>query len=480
MYVAEDKNQVNPERSDRNRRALSPRSNAPRSGPAGKIRENSVQGWIFWSYNVLFFLASLLVSPYLAWKAITVEKYRAGLSQRLGFYPRSTGMKNGTPRSVWIHAVSIGELLATVPLFRRIKETHSRLPVAVSSVTCTAMTLARERLTDADAIVYLPFDYPWPIWRALRVLRPKLLVHTESEIWPNLLFMIGRRGIPSAIVNGRISSRSCRRYGRFRFFYSWLLRSVSVFCMQSRADCLRMIRIGADPRRVYVTGNMKFDIPGPPDSEEGRTAVREDLGFHEEAILFVAGSTHEGEEEILLDAFAGLRADHPSLKMLLALRHPDRCGDVERLAEKRGISTARRTQGRGGTEGVCDAEVLILDTIGELYRAYSIADIVFLGGSLVPIGGHNILEPIWYRKPVLIGPYTEKIEDAVTALREVGGAVVVQDASEMVSEIGTLLADPGARNEAGEAAFEILRKHQGATERNLALLKPFLEDGARE
>jgi 3-deoxy-D-manno-octulosonic-acid transferase len=441
-------------------------------------REDRIPEWAFWVYNLLLLLASLLVSPYFAYKTITVEKHRTGFFQRLGFYPRAGRMKNDRARSVWIHAVSIGELLATLPLFRRIKETHGQLPVAVSSVTRTAMAVARERLRDADLIVYLPFDYPLPIRSALRRIRPKLLVHTESEIWPNLLFMLGRRGIPSAIVNGRMSERSCRWYGRFRFFYSWMLRSVSVFGMQSRSDCLRMIRIGADPRRVYLTGNMKFDIPGPPDSAAGRNDLRKDLCFDERTPVFVAGSTHEGEESILLDAFARLRKDYPALKMLLAPRHPERCGAVERLAETRGVSTVRRTRSRDRAGSLAE-EVLLLDTIGELFRAYSIAEVVFLGGSLVPIGGHNILEPVWFRKPVLIGPYTDKIEAVVRDLRKVRGAIVVRDDQDLADEIHSLLRDPASREKAGEAAFGVLRNYQGATERNLALLQPFLDDETR-
>jgi len=430
---------------------------------------------VFWVYNILLVLLSLLASPYFVWKMATVRKHRAGFRQRLGFYPPSKGGGRPGDRSVWIHAVSIGELLATIPLYRLLRETHRDLPVTVSTVTGTAMAVARQRLDDARQIIYLPFDYPFPIRRALRCVNPRLLVHTESEIWPNLLFMLGRRGIPSAIVNGRISARSCRRYGRFRFFYKWLLRNVSVFGMQSRQDCLRMIRIGADPRKIHRTGNMKFDIRGPRDSESIREGIRRDLRFPAGTRIFLAGSTHAGEEEVLLDALARLRSAGTALQMVLAPRHPERCPDVERLSRERGLSTVRRTRSRD-RQGFLEQDILILDTIGELFRAYSIADVVFLGGSLVPIGGHNILEPLWYRKPVLVGPHTEKIEEVVRDLREVGGVVVVRDAPETADAVGTLLRDPACRHEISEAAHGVLRKYQGATERNLALLEPFLLD----
>lgn len=426
-------------------------------------------------YNLLLVLLSLLVSPYLVWKMVTVRKHRAGFRQRLGFYPPPKGGRRPGDRSVWIHAVSIGELLATIPLYRLLRETHRDLPVTVSTVTGTAMAVARQRLEDAREIIYLPFDYPLPIRGALRCVKPRLLVHTESEIWPNLLFMLGRRGIPSAIVNGRISARSCRRYGRFRFFYRWLLRNVSVFGMQSRQDCLRMIRIGADPRRIHPTGNMKFDIRGPEDSDSIRGRIRRDLRLRPGAGVLLAGSTHAGEEEVLLDALARLRSAGTAPKMLLAPRHPERCGEVERLSRERGLSTVRRTLSRG-CQGFVEQEVLILDTIGELFRAYSIADVVFLGGTLAPIGGHNILEPLWYRKPVLVGPHTEKIEEVVRDLRAVGGVVVVRDAPETADAAGSLLRDPDRRHEIGEAAHGVLRRYQGATERNLALLEPFLSD----
>jgi 3-deoxy-D-manno-octulosonic-acid transferase len=297
-------------------------------------------------------------------------------------------------------------------------------------------------------------------------------VATETEIWPYFLLMIGRKGIPAAILNGRMSETSCRRFGWFRFFLRHVLRSVHVFAMQSKTDCHRIIRIGADPRRVYLTGNMKFDVPVPDDGQEKRRALREEWGWREDCPALAAGSTHEGEEQILLDVYGALRKEVPRLRMILAPRHPERCGDLHRMCEEAGFSTRRRTQGRGSVRDPID--VLILDTMGELAGVYAAADFVFLGGTFVPIGGHNPLEPILYEKPVLFGPHTEKITDIAGALLDVGGGIRVRCREELLTEARRLIQDPERRQSSGRAAYEILARHRGATERNLAILRPFL------
>jgi 3-deoxy-D-manno-octulosonic-acid transferase len=434
------------------------------------VREERAAGWAFWGYTVGIFLVSVLILPWLLWKIVSVKNRRTAFLERMGlrgWQPR------GEERPFWVHTVSVGEVLATVPFVRRLKELCPGLPIAVSSITPAGRAMAQEKFRDGERVTCFPFDYPVPVWLALRNMRPRFFLHTETEIWPYFLLMLGRLRIPTAIFNGRMSEASCRRYGWFRFFLRQVLMSVHVFAMQSKTDCHRIIRIGADPRRVYLTGNMKFDVPEPEDPETSGRVIRQEMGFGEESLIFVAGSTHDGEEKILLGIFAELKKGHPHLNMLLAPRHPERCAALEGMCREEGLSVERRTS-RRGREGAHGKDVLLLDTMGELAGSYAAADIVFVGGSLVPIGGHNPLEPILYRKPVIFGPYTDKIVDTVRTLLEVGGGITVGGRQELLEEIGKLIEDPAHREAVGQAAYGILERNRGAVERNLAILRPFL------
>jgi len=403
------------------------------------VREEHASGWVFWGYTVGIFLVSVLILPWLLWKIVSVKNRRTAFLERMGlrgWQPR------GEERPFWIHTVSVGEVLATVPFVRKLKRLYPGLPIVISSITPAGRATAEKEFRDGERITCFPFDYPIPVWLALRNVQPRSFLHTETEIWPYFLLMLGRKGIPTAIVNGRMSAGSCRRYGWFRFF---------------------------------LTGNMKFDVPVPDDAEEKRRTHREEMGFGEDCLVFVAGSTHDGEERILLDVYAELKKEAPQLKMLLAPRHPERCAELERMCAEEGVLTERRTQRRGkaGIDGV-EVDVLLLDTMGELAGAYAAADLVFVGGTFVPIGGHNPLEPILHKKPVLFGPYTEKITDIAGALLDVGGGIRVGDREGLLEEARRLIEDPAHREAVGRAAYGILAEHRGATERNLAILRPFL------
>jgi 3-deoxy-D-manno-octulosonic-acid transferase len=438
-----------------------------------EVREARITGWMFWGYTLGIFLVSLLILPWLLWKIVSVKNRRTAFVERMGLKGWSP---RGEERPLWIHTVSVGEVLSTVPFVRKLKGRCPGLPIVISSITPAGRAMAQKEFEEGERVTCFPFDYPIPVWLALRNMNPRSFLHTETEIWPYFLLMLGRRGIPTAIVNGRLSAASCKRFGYFRFFLKRVLGSVRVFAMQSRIDCHRIIRIGADPRRVYLTGNMKFDVPEPEEAEESGKVLRKEMGFGEDSLVFVAGSTHEGEEAILLDVYRELKKEVPQLKMLLAPRHPDRCVDLERMCGEEGVSTERRTRRKGGAD-LDGTDVLLLDTMGELARAYATADIVFVGGSLAPIGGHNPLEPVLHKKPVLFGPYTDKIADTVRALIEAGGGIRVGCREELLEETRRLLEDPVRREAVGRSAFRILEENRGATERNLAILRPFLYPG---
>lgn len=437
------------------------------------MRDERASGWVFWAYTLGVLLVSLLFLPWLLWKIVSVKNRRTDFLERMGFGGWAPGREE---RPFWIHGVSVGEVLATAPLVRKLRSLHPGVPILVSSITPAGRSMAEKLFRDVARVICFPFDHPIPVWLFLRKVRPRLFLHTETEIWPFFLLMLGRLGIPAAIVNGRMSESSCRRFGWFRFFLRQVLLAVRVFAMQTRADCRRIIRIGADPRRVYLTGNMKFDAVVPDESEETKgMAFREETGFGADGLVLVAGSTHDGEEQVLLSVFSELKREMPGLKMLLAPRHPERCDRLERICENAGVSAVRRTRWKGkGNGGIDGADVLLLDTMGELVHAYALADVVFLGGSLVPIGGHNPLEAMLHRKPVLFGPHTEKIADTAGALLAAGGGVRVGGREDLFGQARALLADSARREAAGRAAFGILARNRGATDRNLAILRPFL------
>ncbi len=436
------------------------------------VKERRKARWLSRGYNIMLSFFSLVASPLFIWKMFSAYKYRAGFFQRLGFYPKYKTIGNGAERPFWIHAVSVGEVLATVPFVKKLMADRPHLPLIVSTITPTGQKVAQEKFPDIDKVIYFPFDYPLSAHQALKRIDPRLFIHTETEIWPNFLFMLGRKGIPSVIINGRISARSCKQYGWFRFFFKRVLASISVFGMQSKEDCLRIIRIGADPEKVFITGNMKFDIPDTPFSQEKVDLGRREMGFSNQDLIFVAGSTHSGEEEILLEVFLRLKIDVPRLRLLLAPRHPERCNDIEKLIIRKQISLRRRTQIMTDQEHG-ESDILLLDTIGELAQSYLIGDIVFVGGSLVPVGGHNLLEPIVYKKPVLFGPYTDNTIDIVTELKKVNGGIEVYNEDSLFNEALKLLNDPKYRERMGQAAYGIIEAHRGATERNFGVVQKF-------
>jgi len=320
---------------------------------------------------------------------------------------------------------------------------------------------------------YFPLDLPGPVWRALTAVKPRFFIGMETELWPNFLRALERRGVPAMIANGRISDRSFRRYRRVRFLTSRMLRDVAVFAMQSEEDARRIIALGARAERVVVTGNLKTDLA--PAEGGGEAVWQRLLGLGDDDLVWVAGSTHRGEDAAVLDAHARLRRRFPGLALLLAPRHPERVPEVERLAAERGIRTVRRSELPKARER---DTIIILDTVGELARIYRVATIVFVGGSLVPTGGHNMLEPALLRKPVLFGPHTTNFRDSAALLLDAGGAVLVEDANRLEEAVARLLADADVRARMGESALQAVVGRQGAVKQTVDLVERFLLAGA--
>lgn len=382
--------------------------------------------------------------------------------------PPATGRER-----IWIHAVSVGETLSAAPLVRRLRGRLSGVEILFSTVTVTGQETAEKALGgETDARFYFPFDLPCTAARFLDRLRPDLVVILETEIWPNFLAECSKRGIPAMIVNGRISERSFRGYARFRFLFSRVLSCFSAITAQTEEDARRFLALGAPSAAVSVTGNMKFDVAPPAAGMSPLHALLKGK-MEEETRWFVAGSTHEGEEEAVLHAFEKGRSVDGSLKLLLAPRHPERFDSVEDLCRREGFVTVRRTLlPRDAAENL--PPVILLDSVGELSSAYAAADIAFVGGSLVPKGGHNILEPALYGVPTVVGPHMGNFREIAEIFTDAGAICKVGDATELAALLARFAADPLAGFETGTRARELLAAFRGATERNAAIVERLL------
>ena len=379
----------------------------------------------------------------------------------------------GTPVG-WIHAVSVGEAIAAAPLVEGVRRSWPALPLVVSTVTETGARLVRERFAGLARHRYFPLDFPGVARRVIASIEPAFFVCMETELWPNLLRLLAARGVPTMIANGRLSDRSFQRYRLVRGTMRRVLGDVTVFAMQSDEDARRVIALGASPERVVVTGNLKHEpLPDPAGAADLWHRL---LGLAAGQPIWIAGSTHRGEDDAVLQAHRRALAVRPDLVLVLAPRHPERVSEVMRLVAAGGFDGVRRSElsaGRGAP-----APVIVLDTVGELAQLYSIADVVFVGGSLIALGGHNVLEPALRGKPVLFGPHTSNFREAASILLTAGGGVVVRDAGELAAELERLLADPALRARRGGAAREAAASRHGALRTTLDLLERYLRPGA--
>lgn len=413
------------------------------------------------------YLAGLAAaSPYLAFKALTSEKYRTGYAERLG----RIAPREGERPCTWIHAVSLGEMNLIRPLVAALEEAHPDHELVFSTATNTGHAQAH-KLYPGRRAFYFPLDFSWVARKVLRRIRPDLILLVELELWPNFLAAAAREDVPVVVVNGRISDRSFPRYRHIRPLVRRWLRGIALFCMQSETYAERARQLGAPPERVVVTGNVKFDAtPSAPEVEPGFAAS---FGLRPDEPLLVGGCTWPGEDEALLAAYECLRADFPGLRLLLAPRQAERFDAVERLIRQAGLPCVRRTalrEGKGAAELPPDA-VLLLDTVGELARVYALGTLVFVGGSLIPHGGHNIIEPSGLSKPVLFGPHTGNFRDVTDELLAHDAALCVADGAELEAACRRLLADPDAAAALGTRAREVVDRNRGATRRTLEAIE---------
>ena len=423
---------------------------------------------MYFAYSVLLSLVLLLSAPWWLLEMLRYGKYRAGLRERLGAVPERL-KDTSAQRTIWIHAVSVGEVLA---VSRMVEELKARLPewrAVVSTTTDTGQKLARERFGESN-VFYFPLDLSWAVKAYLRALRPRLLVLAESEFWPNLLHQAHEMGVPVAAVNARVSDRSLPRYLRFRGLLRPVMRNVDVFLAQSEEDARRLVAMGAPAERVRVGGNLKFEVKPPVASafvDDFTAAVRrEQIGP-----VIVAGSTLEGEEAMLLECFRRVIQTFPAAVMLLAPRHPERFEAVAGLLKASTMPWQRRSEWNG--EELQAGCVFFLDTIGELASLYQFADLAFVGGSLVPKGGHNVLEAAQFGLPILVGPHTENFRDIIGVFQR-AQALCVVTIETLAPTLLELLGHDAKREQMGRRALQVLQTQQGATERTVAGLMELL------
>jgi 3-deoxy-D-manno-octulosonic-acid transferase len=426
---------------------------------------------IYHLYNILLTFLLILASPYFFLRSLIQKRFRKALPQRMGFF-KSPSFK----RPIWVHAASVGEVFCSIPLLKKIKKEFPHLKIILTTMTSTGNETAKTYLPEADQVLFLPIDHPFIIQRTIEKIQPNLLLIAETELWPNLLRSCGKKGIPIVLFNGRISQKSFQRYLLFKFFFKECLKHVSLFLMQTEEDRIRIIEMGGESQKTRVVGNLKFDQTFPSFTQETMVEIAKILGLQGKENIFIAGSTHSGEEEILVNLYKEIKKMDPYLVLILAPRHLERLEEVERVLKKESLSWLRRTSLPLGA-GQSDQEqpdVILLDTMGELMDIYSLGTVVFVGGSLVPVGGHNPLEPLFFKKCVLFGPYMFNFLEISSRLIEAGGAIQVSGKEDLFSQMKRLLFDEGARKGVGEKGYQFLQKHQGATARMFEEIKPFL------
>jgi 3-deoxy-D-manno-octulosonic-acid transferase len=439
---------------------------------------------MYFLYSALTAAGLVLLAPYFVALGLRRGKYLHNLRERLGAVPREiTARAEGAPESIWIHAVSVGETLAAVPLAERLKQRFPGVPLFISTTTATGQAVARERVKAADGVFYFPLDWSASVRRVFRAVRPAIVIILETEIWPNFLREARRRGVPVVFANARVSAGSFRRYrGVNRWLGNFVGRALgdaAAFLAQSDTDAQRLLELGAPADRVEVAGNLKYDL-GPPSQSAFVAWLEEQVKQQERWPVVVAGSVVEDEEEPVLAAYDIVQRQWRRALLVLAPRKPERFEAAGQIAAERGWKVARRSRlDEQGSLGE-DVDVLLLDSIGELAGLYALADAVFVGGSLVAAGGHNILEPAWFAKPPVFGPSMDNFRDMATEFLSVGAGAQVGSGEKLGKFWVRLIKDDRGRERMGLAAQELAQRNRGATERCALRITAILEERCKQ
>ncbi|MBL7083549.1 MAG: 3-deoxy-D-manno-octulosonic acid transferase [Candidatus Aminicenantes bacterium] len=418
-------------------------------------------------YSFLLFLSFFIYIPMYFLRIKLIRRERLFLRERLGF--RLPGKKDKKP-SLWIHAVSVGEVLSLQNLIKKIKERHPDWTIYFSTLTNTGMRVAKEKLVDADFIFFIPLDFTFIIRKFLNVLEPDVFVLAESEFWPNLLREAKRKTDSVLLINGRISPQSFKRYFRFKSFSKKILKNIDLFLVQTENDKEKLEKIGVNPAEVKVVSNLKCEVNLPLLTEGELLSLKKNLSIQETKKIIVAGSTRKGEEKKLLVAYTKARSKREDLLLIIAPRHPERFDEVEKICQDFPFKAIKRTHVSPETQW----DILVLDTIGELAQFYALCDAAFIGGSLVPWGGQNLLEPAFYGKPVFFGPHMENFSFLAEKFVQSGGARIVYKEKDLVNMF--LMKNDKFFKKMGKRAKEALNSLKGATEKTLKAIESFMAE----
>jgi len=422
-------------------------------------------------YILAVYFAAPIVSLLMLIRGLKDRSYWRNFGERFGFGPRLD--KPG----VWIHAVSVGEVQAAAPLVSSLRQHFPDVPLIVTTFTPTGAARARALFKDGVRVRYVPFDLPGAVRRFFDRVHPRLAVIFETELWPNMYHECGRRRVPLILASARISAKSVGRYRKLGGLFRDALSQAAVVAAQTPGDAERFREMGADPDKAHVTGNIKFDFAVPPNTVTQGRRLRE--LYAQGRPVWVAGSTHRGEEEAVLEAHKLIHGPHPRALLVIVPRHPNRFDDVARVIESAGVRFMRRSRAVPDADGIVrgmgTADVLLVDTLGELLDFYAAADVAFVGGSLLPIGGHNLLEPAALGVPILTGPHNFNSEDIAKLLISRGAAEVVPDARTLGRRVAALLSDPDERSRIGAAGQASIDSNRGALAKLLGLINPLLQ-----
>ena len=420
---------------------------------------------MFLLYDFIFLLYALIYLPYL----LLTRRGYTGFCMRFGIFSPQVKKQIKAKSNIWVHAVSVGEVMAIDGIIDRLRKNYPAYQLIATVTTKTGYELARERLKDKALVIPSPIDFSFIAGRFVSLIKPKIYIAVETEIWPNLYRQLYLQRIALGVINGRISDGSLGRYKAIRFLLKGILNQVSVWCMQSQRDAKRIIELGAESPRVAVTGNIKFDV----DSSLSFDLSDANFSIGKDEFWWVAGSTHPGEEDIVLDVYSKIVKDNPKWRLVIAPRHIDRVPQIVELIARRGFKAVKLSQERGGSPG--NGTVIVVDTIGQLRFLYSLASLVFVGKSLCVGGGHNVIEPAFYGKAIVIGPKFGNFRDIVACFKENNAIVQVDDIPAFEMAVRTLCADPSKREILGVAAKEVIAANQGATGRSLERLAEFIK-----
>lgn len=426
----------------------------------------------FFVYNILSILLLVPVFLFNIYRSIRLG-WPLAIAERFGFVPQSKLSEISGRPVIWLHAVSVGEIIAARPLLKALRRRYPDHAIVVSNTTETGKATA-SGFAEIDLCLYFPFDFLPSVRAMLNSVGPRIIIIMETEIWPNFCREAARKNVPLLLANGRISDRSFRRYLQFSWFFRPALHCFSAVGMQSAVGRQRITAIGADPEKTIVTGNLKNDIPSRQASEEERRRLRIQYCIPEDSCVVTAGSTRDGEEQYIISAYKELSAEVGNLFLALVPRHPERTAEIAKLLEDAGLRYKKRTALSDDHTTLRCGEVLLVDTVGEMINLYSLADIAFVGGSLVPLGGHNLLEPASVGVPTVFGPHMANFREIEALVLQYGAGIQVQTPEELTGSFRALIASSELRSVLGQNGLKLMRANGGATERHMEVITGYL------